>query len=122
MSSAVSKLPPPGPHRSLPKEIQAKSTLPAGGERALPSFHHAFDLQENASSDYTFNINAELATSKGKQLPTATFLLYSFVMGGVEGWFLGKKKQTSFSSVSQEECKVNHRLFPSKFVVSSLAV
>lgn len=93
MSSAVSKLSPPSPDHSLPEKIQAKSTLPAGGERTLPSFHHAFDLQENASSEYTFNIHSKLATSKGKQLPTATFLLYSFVMGGARAGFWKKKKK-----------------------------
>lgn len=41
--------------------------------------------------------------------------------GGRAG-FWEKKANTSFSSVSQEECEVNHRLFPSKFVVSSLGI
>ena len=42
--------------------------------------------------NYTFSINFALTTSKGKQLPTATSLLYSFVMGGGAGFWKKKNK------------------------------
>lgn len=62
--------------------------------------------------NYTFNVNFELTTSKGKQLPTATSLLYSLGEEGSASWFWEKKQNTSFSYASREECQVNHTLLP----------
>lgn len=103
------------PDRSLPEKLKQRARSQQVEREPSRPFMHLVSMKMQVQN-YTFNINFEMTTSKGKQLPTATSLLYRFFLGG-EGssW---KKANTSFSSVSQKECEVNHRLFPSKFVVS----
>lgn len=86
MSSAVSSFTPwPQPPKKLKRRARSQQVE---REPSCPFIMHSVSKKMQVQN-YTFNINFELTTSKGKQLPTATSLLYSFMMGG-EG--VGKKQ------------------------------
>lgn len=82
------------------KTPQMRSTVPAGGERTSHPFITHLVSKKMQVQNHTFNSNFELTTSKGKQLPRATSLLYSLVMGGTG---LGEENKTQGSHLLVEK-------------------
>lgn len=80
------------PPISAPKKLKRRAhSQQVERDPSCPFIMHSV-AKKIQVQNYTFNVNFELTTSKGNQLPTATSLLYSLGEEWSASWFWEKSK------------------------------
>lgn len=93
------------PPISAPKKLKQRAhSQQVERDPSCPFIMHSVS-QKLQVQNYTFNVNFELTTSKGKQLPMTTSLLYSLGEEESASWFWEKSKTQASHMLVEKNLK-----------------